>query len=152
MRHVRLATAFLALGLLSALAVARAQAQMEAGTRPPVDRLAGFNKRKALGNGTFMGPDELAKHAVVRTSDLMRLIPGVRVSTRASAAAPVTSTHCTGIGYFVDGVRAQGSNPIDVINAEDLLAIEIYKSPAQIPAQFHEKDLCAAVLLWTRGG
>lgn len=131
----------------------RAQVQAMAAVDPkPPDRLDGFYKRKALGVGTFIGPQELAKQPVTRTADLLRLIPGIRVSTRASAASPVTSAHCAGVGYFVDGVRARGYNPIDAINAEDLLAIEVYKSPAQVPAQFQEQQLCAAILLWTKGG
>lgn len=51
----------------------------------------------------------------------------------------------------MDGGRARGYNPIDAINADDLLAIEVYKSPAQEPAQFQEQ-LCAAILLWTKDG
>jgi hypothetical protein len=128
-------------------------AQVQAATeRAPVDRLTDFYKRRALGNGTFLGPEELAKHPVSRTADLLRLIPGLRVSPRTAVANPVTSTRCSNIGYFVDGVRVHGYNPVDTINAEDILAIEIYRSPSEIPAQFQEKELCAALLFWTKGG
>lgn len=140
--------------VLGALMVPRgAQAQAESAVeRRPVDRLAGFYARKAMGNGTFLGPEELAKQPVARTSDLMRLIPGIRVSSRSSAATPVTSAQCSTIGYFVDGIRARGFNPIDAIDSQDILAIEIYKNPAQVPITFQADDLCAAILIWTRGG
>ena len=128
-----------------------AQAETE-GERRPVDRLAGFYARKAMGNGTFIGPDDLAKHPVARTSDLMRLIPGMRVSTRSSASTPVTSAQCSTIGYFVDGIRVRGYNPIDSIDSQDILAIEVYKNPAQVPITFQADDLCAAILIWTKGG
>jgi hypothetical protein len=141
----------LSLAALSVPRSARAQAETEV-ERRPVDRLAGFYSRKAMGNGTFLGPEELAKRPVARTSDLMRLIPGMRVSTRSSAATPVTSAQCSTIGYFVDGIRARGYNPIDSIDSQDILAIEIYKNPAQVPITFQADDLCAAIVIWTRGG
>ena len=153
-RHPWLAIASLSGAILFCApcpARAQVQARVEA-DRAPVDRLAGFYQRKALGHGTFLGPEDLAKRPVARTADLLRMIPGMQVSTRTSSASPVTSRHCTGIGYFVDGLRARGFNPIDTINPDDLLAIEVYKSPAQIPAQFQEKELCAAILVWTKGG
>ena len=71
------------------------------------------------------------------------------MSTRSSAATPVTWSQCSSIGFFVDGIRARGYNPFDSIDVQDILSTEMYKNPAQVPITFQADDLCAAMLIWT---
>jgi len=56
-----------------------------------------------------------------------------------------------GVAVYVDGFRVLG-DPGDIlgtINPADVEAIEVYRGPAELPAEFNSDD-CAAIVIWTK--
>jgi hypothetical protein len=66
----------------------------------------------------------------------------------AAAAGP--STRST-VGVYVDGFKAPGDpgEILGMINPADVEAIEVYRGPSELPAEFMSDD-CAAIVIWTR--
>jgi hypothetical protein len=55
------------------------------------------------------------------------------------------------VGVYVDGFRALGDpgEILGMINPADVEAIEVYRGPSELPAEFMSDD-CAAIVIWTR--
>jgi len=66
---------------------------------------------------------------------------------QGSAPPTVKST----VGVYVDGFRVGGtaSEALANINPADIEAIEVYRGPSELPAEFMSDD-CAAIVIWTR--
>lgn len=59
--------------------------------------------------------------------------------------------------FYLDGSPLPKDDPaiarnLGNMNASTLAAVELYRSPSEIPAQFRTADACAVVLLWSRRG
>ncbi|HUF49465.1 MAG TPA: carboxypeptidase regulatory-like domain-containing protein [Longimicrobiales bacterium] len=126
----------------------------------------GFYERRdrlgrGLGLGTFLGPEDLERRAIVGSVvALLETVPGIRtVATswsnwRDIRLRPGDGT-CTP-KVLVDGIVLR-SGYVDVLNAgisaADLAAVEIYRRPSEVPAEFSGPDArCGVLLLWTRRG
>jgi hypothetical protein len=55
------------------------------------------------------------------------------------------------VGVYIDGFRVPGDpgEALSMINANDVEAIEVYRGPSELPAEFMSDD-CAAIVIWTR--
>ena len=55
------------------------------------------------------------------------------------------------VGVYVDGFRVLGEpgEVLGMINAADIEAIEVYRGPSELPAEFMSDD-CAAIVIWTK--
>jgi len=55
------------------------------------------------------------------------------------------------VGVYVDGFKVTGDpgEVLGMINANDVEAIEVYRGPSELPAEFMSDD-CAAIVIWTR--
>ena len=57
------------------------------------------------------------------------------------------------LAVFLDGVHSPFlSADIDALSAQDVVAIEVYRGPSQIPAQYNQLgrgEGCGVVLVWT---
>jgi hypothetical protein len=65
-------------------------------------------------------------------------------------SAPPSASPST-VGVYVDGFRVGGSpgEALSNINPADIEAIEIYRGPSELPAEFMSDD-CAAIVIWTK--
>lgn len=118
-------------------------------------RLADFeNNRRLRVTGRFITPEALAKQPPLRTADVFRLIPGVRVVPAAGGDQVVMrgqsfSQWCTP-ELWIDGVRAVNTVGLDMlVNAQDVLAVEVYNSGAGVPAQLAGFSGCGAIVFHT---
>lgn len=119
--------------------------------------LSGFERRREKGIGHFIGPEEIEERSPRHTSDLLRRIPGVRVGPsrtggRAYVTLGRTGRRCVPV-VFLDGIHARGME-VDEVPTTNLEALEIYRGPAEIPAEFANQApaACGAILVWTRRG
>ena len=140
------------------------------------DPLAGFYRRSRTGFGKYIGPETIERRAASSVADLLQGIVGIRVGrvggdplsfyiafpmcgTVASSMAPSgpgnerSAPHFVAgtVGVFIDGFRVLG-DPGDIlgmVNPGDVAAIEVYRGPAELPAEFYSED-CAAILIWTK--
>jgi hypothetical protein len=137
----------------------------------------GFYRREEIGLGHFVDPTDVARRRPIRTSDLLRSVPGVQYIQANGLAGfdgyPVMSyalrSELFGVNgsgmpcfpqVYVDGVIVEqggrGWVPTmgfdDLVQAHDVSAMEVYRSPAETPAAFGGLSACGVILLWTKSG
>jgi len=102
---------------------------------------SGFYKRRDTGMGHYFD-DEFFKHRHTNLSTIMMEVPSIRVQRRRDgtsiATAPAMSGYCA-MSVYVDGnviPWAKYSGIDDVINRDDVLAMEVYTRASEIPGRF----------------
>jgi hypothetical protein len=123
-----------------------------------LDRV-GFGQRSRSGAGYFLGPDRLKNMNPVYVSDILRRVPGIRVtySPRGdiiSSSRGVTSFSGSGcVQYVLDDMQWRSMEPGDInsfINAHEIVGVEVYQ-PGFAPPQFVQgPGGCMVIVLWTR--
>lgn len=135
-------------------------ALMRVTSRRPLDGpMAGFHRRKEQGSGRFFTREEIERRNPSRMTDLLRMIPGLRVGNRSTAVNSVRlrGSRCAP-QYWLDGTPlAPGVEfDIDAINPRSLEGMEVYSGPASVPVEFQRdrtgNSSCGTVLLWTARG
>ncbi|MEO8910021.1 MAG: TonB-dependent receptor plug domain-containing protein [Gemmatimonadaceae bacterium] len=114
----------------------------------------GFNERMRTGFGYYLGPDRLAKMRAQRVSDILKRVPGLRV-TSVLGGEVVSSSRGFDQGcvqYYLDDMPYQEATPGDVdqfVNGSEVVAVEVYQS-VETPGRYIRGNGCVTVLLWTR--
>ncbi len=129
----------------------RADARQEA-------RLAGFYERMRKANGIFVEREELIRRNVSQITEVLRGRNGVNIIRDSNGQPIVFGRNLTGAGYCAMGVILDGvfvnttGLPIDqLVNTQDVRAIEVYKSGPSVPSEFQRRETdCGAVVIWTR--
>jgi hypothetical protein len=128
-------------------------------------RRNGFYDRQRAGMGSYMTSDRIELLHPLHTVDIFRYMRGFLVR-QTSSGPVVVSNRGSGLGsgdciptVYIDGMAmASGSrkdqhDAIDMVRADDLLAVEAYAGPASIPAEYNPLgSACGVILFWTRGG
>ena len=114
--------------------------------------------------------EQIEALAPARVSDILTMVPGVRLSGTGTGlsrtismgrALPGAGGGACPVEIFVDGVRTSRSRtsdpdgiPIDdLVNLSDLEGLEIYRGLAGVPAEFFTPDArCGVIAIWTRRG
>jgi hypothetical protein len=120
--------------------------------------VAGFRDRMARGGfGRFLGRKELERRETARASDLLRMIPGVRIERGAPGSALVVMRGGAGQclpDIYIDGMRMRQFRETNVdtfISTAMLEGVEVYTSAAQVPNVFSASfNSCGVVAFWTR--
>ena len=120
---------------------------------------AGYYERQyRSAGGLFLGPDHIEKRSSARrVSDLLRGLPGVGVD---QAGNVVLRGMVSGMGacgspvVYLDGiVSSVGNEDLRILDPFDMEAIEVYRRPSEIPAQYGGSTRgCGVILLWTKRG
>lgn len=121
----------------------------------PVARLEAFERRRSMGLGHFIGPEEVEEQQPERPSDLLRNVPGLRVSPASYGSSTVEmvrqSPPCRPT-LFIDGLEVPGGQ-IDDLSPMSVLAVEIYRGSSEIPVAYaRTAGRCGVILVWTRTG
>jgi Carboxypeptidase regulatory-like domain/TonB-dependent Receptor Plug Domain len=116
--------------------------------------IPGFDDRAKRGLGTFLTRDEIEKRQSVLTTDLFRTIPGLSVGFDGTNYV-VQSSRGAGcqVQWWLDGAPYDNSqNDLDqTIRPDDIEAVEVYKSPSEVPVQFQgHNGSCGTILVWTK--
>jgi hypothetical protein len=120
-------------------------------------RLADFYRHRQSGIGHFYDRQEIEERRATRISDILRRLPGIRITPDRSGRSVMRMGRTTGgrdcpPDYWIDGVRAAFLN-VDDIPLHDVEALEIYKGPSGLPPEFNSRfgnPACGAVIIWTR--
>lgn len=115
-------------------------------------RLAEFARRRDAGIGTFFTREDIEKRRPVLVSDMMRTVPGAWVDRRGLATTVRFGRRrgCTP-RIWVDGMPIFDSDMDAWVWPDVVEAIEVYKGPAETPAQYSPGgSSCGAILIWTR--
>jgi outer membrane cobalamin receptor len=112
---------------------------------------AGFEERRRFRSGTFFTREDIEARGAMHFSDLLRMVPGARVTPSARWGPVVTLRGGCRPQLWVDGVRTV--TPLgmdDLLPPMDVDAVEVYHG-AQTPAEFGG-DACGTIVVWTRRG
>ena len=116
----------------------------------------GYLQRKQTGMGFFMDGKQI-NHESMAFSDVMRVVPGLRISpvgdgrTYVISDARNASNGC--VNFYVDGSPWTTMSPGDIdqfVRPQELVAIEVYHG-SQTPPQFTQpgQSSCATIVAWT---
>jgi hypothetical protein len=135
---------------------------------------AGYFERKRTGHGYYLdGPElERRREKAPEFADVLEAIPGVSAMAAASGFSPtVRAFRLRGMDsmmracqlplVYLDGVRVVDNEQGEwaalirdlnaVLTPEDLLAIEVYRGPSEVPSAYGGADSgCGVILIWTR--
>lgn len=116
----------------------------------------GYLSRKKMGMGYYMDGEQLNNRGALRFNEVLRTVPGLRVSQDNQGNLIVTSTRdarggC--VNYVVDGSPWQSMDPGDIdqfVRPDEVAAVEVYNGPGT-PVQFQRagQSDCATVVIWT---
>lgn len=114
-------------------------------------RLHSFYDRLANNKyGSYIPPETIERRQPIFTSELLRAVPGVKVQPSARAGNKVTIRGCAPV-VWVDGARMQDAQVDDVVQPQDVAAIEIYRSFSGLPSQYFDRSAnCGTIILWTK--
>lgn len=118
-----------------------------------MDRI-GFNRRRAVGFGHFVTPEEIDRRNPIRASDLLREIPLLRISyaeNKALVSGRQKGMNRNCLIYVVDGVQWRESID-EFIMPQQVGAIEVYASnrlPNDVQGAYNS-DGCEMVIIWTK--
>lgn len=115
----------------------------------------GFFERLSLGAGTILRLEDLERRAPITLTDALRGVLGVRI--RRGSQGPVAVSQTRGsecaLAVYLDGVSYRfASDNLDAISAQDIVAIEVYRRPSEVPLRYNQlgvSDGCGVVLAWT---
>jgi hypothetical protein len=115
----------------------------------------GFNQRHKSGMGYYLGPDRIQKLHPIQVTDILRMVPGLRVSYGPEGETVSSSRGIGGscVQYFLDDMQFTELEPGDInrfVTGGEVVAVEVYQGPGT-PAQFMRGGGdCTAIVLWTR--
>lgn len=113
-----------------------------------------FNSRRAEHRGTFITRDQIVARNNRTGADILRTIPGVRVTQNRTGRTIVlferTVTRPCLPTMYVQGMPYSGQ--IDDFNADDIEAAEVYTGVSEIPPEFDRgnRGVCGVIALWMR--
>jgi carboxypeptidase family protein len=115
----------------------------------------GFGTRRKTTIGYFIGPERLELMHPLYITDVLRMVPGLRVVPGQYGDA-VTSSRNTGGGciqYYVDDMPYTEIEPDDVhkfVSGSEVVAVEVYQSGNAPPQFTRSMGNCTTIVLWTR--
>lgn len=120
-----------------------------------------FYERRAHGNGVFLTREDIDLKFKTNTAELLQTISGVKVRRignewkvqfgRCQMGVPGATDPSTFISIFINGHRVGRGDQLNSINPSEIEAMEVYRSPAELPPEARGEG-CGAVFVWLRNG
>ena len=118
-------------------------------------RMQEFEERRHAGRGIFITRDQIEASHAATMADLLRGVPGVRLNCRSGVCTAQMTRTAHGVcaaDWVVDGIPASMSSTPH-LPAVGIIAVEIYRSPSEAPAEFLKADSdCGVIAIWTKSG
>ena len=118
-------------------------------------RMQEFEERRRSGRGVFITEPQIQASHATTVGELLRGVPGVRMNCRSGVCTAQMTRGAHGIcaaDWVVDGLPATTSSTphLPVVG---IIAIEIYRSASEAPAEFLKADSqCGVIAIWTKSG
>ena len=114
-------------------------------------RLHSFYDRLAHNEyGSYIEPETIERRQPIFVSELLRAVPGVKVQPSQGAGNRVTIRGCAPV-VWVDGARMQDAQIDEVVQPQDVAAIEIYRSFSGLPSEYFDRSAnCGTIIVWTK--
>jgi hypothetical protein len=118
-------------------------------------RLREFEERRSSGRGVFITEEQILTSNASTMADLLRGVPGVRLNCRSGNCTAQMTRGARGVcaaDWVVDGMPATMSTSPSLPTV-GIVAVEIYRSPNEAPAEFLKSDSqCGVIAIWTKSG
>ena len=116
----------------------------------------GFNQRKKGAVGYFLDPEQIKRMNPTYLTDILRQVPGLRVSYSpqgdvVSGTRGVGGSGC--VQYYVDDMPWQSAGTGDInsfVNGSEVVGAEIYQGPNTPPQYTRSMTDCVTIVLWTK--
>ena len=115
---------------------------------------ARFYERRDRGFGRFITKEEIDRRNAIRTTDVLRMVPGMQVvSTPTGNRLRLRSARCDPF-IWLDGTPASaGYLDVDAFSPNTLEGIEVYSGVGTVPVELRGargEEACGVIALWTR--
>ena len=118
-------------------------------------RMQEFEERRRAGRGIYITADQIAASHAATMADLLRGVPGLRLNCRSGICTAQMTRTAHGVcaaDWVVDGMPASIS-ATPHLPVVGVVAVEIYRSPSEAPAEFLKADSdCGVIAIWTKSG
>jgi hypothetical protein len=119
-----------------------------------LDRV-GFNERRKSANGYFLGPERLQRMHPMFLTDILRQVPGLRVSYSPQGETISSSRGIGGgcVQYWLDDTPWMSMEPGDLndfVTGGEVVAVEVYQDTGTPARYIRAGSSCTTVVLWTR--
>ncbi len=119
----------------------------------------GFNQRKKAGFGRFLGPEQIQAMHPTYVTDILRNVPGLRVSygpdgetvSSSRGASSLMGGDC--VMYYLDDMPWQSMSPGDIntfVNGSEVVGVEVYQGGNTPPRYSAGMRNCTTIVLWTK--
>ena len=114
-----------------------------------------IDRRRRRGFGHFITRQDLERRAGSQLSDILRMVPGVRVYSSPTGNVVVFQRGSSFSGpcrptVYLDGMRLGTNEDLDFLaNVSSLEAVEVYAGAGQAPVEYSGGG-CGSLVLWTR--
>jgi hypothetical protein len=118
-------------------------------------RMLEFEERRRAGRGVFITAQQIEASHATTMADVLRAVPGVRLNCRSGVCNAQMTRTAHGVcnaDWVIDGAPASMSSTphLPVVG---IVAVEIYRSPSEAPAEFLKSDSqCGVIAIWTKSG
>ena len=111
-----------------------------------------FERQRRSGFGRFLTEDDIEKRNATQVTDLIRMMPGLRIVGGGFDAKVVSSRGSQSLSgrlcetnVVIDGMQHQD---INWVHPSDIGAMEVYAGPAGAPVLYDRT--CGVVVIWTK--
>ncbi len=132
--------------------------RIRANRDPVYDPLAEFERRRKSGFGYFIDEETLSKRNPMYMSDVFRMTPGMTIMPGQLSGDQVLMRGSGGAGscvpaIYLNGVRVTSDDGVidNIVNPQEVRAVEVYSRTASVPMQFQASNGCGSVVIWTGG-
>jgi hypothetical protein len=114
------------------------------------NRYSEFEQHRKQGFGTFLNIDDIERRNPLRTSDLIRMMPGFRVNgdgidARVTSGRGASIHGECAVNIVIDGMPGQD---INLVNPGEIGAIAAYREGQPVPMTYNRG--CGAIVIWTK--
>lgn len=120
--------------------------------------LGTFDRRRKLGIGHFITREEIDRRNPVYLTDMLRMVPGVRVSPgrfAGTSTVRMRGARCAPLVWLDGAPLGAGYFDVDVLTPQSIEGVEIYTGPSTVPAQLMDargQSSCGVIAVWSREG
>lgn len=114
-----------------------------------------FFRHRYVGLGFFRTREQFERLNPLRTADILFAIPRIRVRHFAFENPQVWIEGCKRLGVFIDGflqypVGVTSGDRLERIHPSRVEMVEVYRGPAEMPAEATSSNNDCAIMIWTR--
>ena len=115
-----------------------------------------FEQRKKTGQGYYIDDNAMEKRRAMYVADALRGVPGVSIQPGDIGGDRVLMRGLAGTGscvpsIFLNGLPVVSDNGVidDIVNPQNVRAMEVYSRTGSTPSQFASRNGCGSIVIWT---